>query len=75
MYSQTVRLNGFDMYYESEGSGEPLLLLHGGTGCHQDWSYAGHDQFVREYNLINPMRAATVAPPIRKLQSLTGNAP
>ena len=25
-----VSLNGFEMYYEVRGDGEPLLLLHGG---------------------------------------------
>lgn len=50
----TVQLNGIDLFYETEGSGEPLLLLHGGTGCHEDWAHAGRDQFVREYNLIAP---------------------
>jgi pimeloyl-ACP methyl ester carboxylesterase len=54
MRTQTVRLNDFDFFYESEGSGEPLLLLHGGTGCHEDWAYAGRDQLVREYTLIKP---------------------
>lgn len=54
MKAETVSLNGIDMYYESEGSGEPLLLLHGGTGCQEHWQYAGGDQFAREYLLIKP---------------------
>ena len=29
---QTVRLNGFEMYYETLGEGEPLLLVHGWSG-------------------------------------------
>jgi pimeloyl-ACP methyl ester carboxylesterase len=52
--AETVELSGLEMYYETEGVGEPLLLLHGGTGCHQDWVYAGRDQFVREYAVIAP---------------------
>ena len=36
-----VIVNGAELYYEIEGVGEPLLLLHGGTGCHGDWAYAG----------------------------------
>ncbi len=47
----TVNLNGAELYYEID---EPLLLLHGGTGCHGDWVYAGRDQLVREYRLIAP---------------------
>jgi pimeloyl-ACP methyl ester carboxylesterase len=52
--AETVELSGLRMYYETEGVGEPLLLLHGGTGCRQDWVYAGRDQFVREYAVITP---------------------
>jgi pimeloyl-ACP methyl ester carboxylesterase len=54
MKGETVQLNDIEMYYETEGSGEPLLLLHGGTGCHENWVHAGRDQFVREYTLIKP---------------------
>ncbi len=31
-------LNGVPIYFEMHGSGEPLLLLHGFSGCSQDWS-------------------------------------
>jgi pimeloyl-ACP methyl ester carboxylesterase len=50
----TVSVNGIDLFYEVEGSGEPLLLLHGGGGTHANWAYAGRDQFLREYKLIAP---------------------
>jgi pimeloyl-ACP methyl ester carboxylesterase len=30
-------LNGVPIYFEVHGSGEPLLLLHGFSGCSQDW--------------------------------------
>ena len=50
----TVHVNGIDLFYEVEGAGEPLLLLHGGTGTHENWAYAGRDQFLREYELIAP---------------------
>jgi pimeloyl-ACP methyl ester carboxylesterase len=50
----TVHVNGIDLFYEVEGAGEPLLLLHGGTGTHENWAYAGRDQFLREYRLIAP---------------------
>ncbi len=49
-----LHVNGIDLYYETQGAGEPLLLLHGGSGCHDDWAYAGRDQLVREYALITP---------------------
>jgi pimeloyl-ACP methyl ester carboxylesterase len=50
----TVHVNGIDLFYEVEGAGEPLLLLHGGTGTHENWAYAGRNQFLREYKLIAP---------------------
>jgi pimeloyl-ACP methyl ester carboxylesterase len=50
----TVSLNGISLHYEVRGEGPPLLLLHGGTGCHSDWAYAGREQFEREYRLIIP---------------------
>jgi pimeloyl-ACP methyl ester carboxylesterase len=31
-------LNGVPIYFEVHGSGEPLLLLHGFSGCSQDWA-------------------------------------
>jgi pimeloyl-ACP methyl ester carboxylesterase len=50
----TVSLNGIFLFYELRGAGPPLLLLHGGTGCHSDWAYSGREQFEREYRLILP---------------------
>jgi pimeloyl-ACP methyl ester carboxylesterase len=32
-----IDVNGFQMYVEQRGDGEPLLLLHGGTGIGADW--------------------------------------
>lgn len=50
----SVYVNGIEMHYATEGEGEPLLLLHGGGGCHEDWVYAGRDLFLKEYRLIAP---------------------
>jgi pimeloyl-ACP methyl ester carboxylesterase len=50
----TAHVNGIDLHYLVEGEGEPLLLLHGGGGCHENWAYSGRDQFLREYKLIAP---------------------
>jgi pimeloyl-ACP methyl ester carboxylesterase len=52
--SATIHVNGIDLHYVVEGEGEPLLLLHGGGGCHENWVHAGRDQFAREYQLILP---------------------
>jgi pimeloyl-ACP methyl ester carboxylesterase len=54
MKSESVRINGIDIFYEMEGSGEPLLLLHGGTGCHENWIHAGGETLAHEYTLIKP---------------------
>jgi pimeloyl-ACP methyl ester carboxylesterase len=35
----TISLNGFKMYFEDRGSGEPLVLLHGGMGIGADWRH------------------------------------
>ena len=35
----TIDVNGFQLYYEERGAGEPLLLLHGGTGSGADWQH------------------------------------
>jgi pimeloyl-ACP methyl ester carboxylesterase len=35
----SIRVNDFDMYYEARGDGEPLLLLHGGSGIGADWAH------------------------------------
>jgi pimeloyl-ACP methyl ester carboxylesterase len=32
-----AELNGFTLHYEDRGAGDPLLLLHGGTGIGADW--------------------------------------
>lgn len=37
MATGTIEINGFQMYVEDRGNGEPLLLLHGGTGVGADW--------------------------------------
>jgi pimeloyl-ACP methyl ester carboxylesterase len=39
----TIALNGFEMYVEDRGSGEALLLLHGGMGIGADWRYVFPD--------------------------------
>jgi len=54
MKTESAQINGIEMYYEVEGAGEPLLLLHGGGGCHDDWVHVGRQQFSREYMLILP---------------------
>ncbi|MFI5317420.1 MAG: alpha/beta fold hydrolase [Myxococcota bacterium] len=50
--AKTASVNGCELYFETSGRGEPLLLLHGMGGCAQDWKYAGRELLAREYQLI-----------------------
>src|ERR1041384_189085 len=34
---QTIPINGIEMYFETRGEGEPLVLLHGGGGVGANW--------------------------------------
>lgn len=36
---RTLAINGLDLFIRDNGSGEPLLLLHGFTGCGDDWQH------------------------------------
>ena len=37
--SRVADVNGLQLYYRDEGEGDPLLLLHGFTGCGDDWKH------------------------------------
>jgi pimeloyl-ACP methyl ester carboxylesterase len=64
MKTATVCTDDIEIFYEidDETDGatrfaskkEPLLLLHGGGGSHEDWAYAGRDEFAHQYALILP---------------------
>jgi pimeloyl-ACP methyl ester carboxylesterase len=51
---QTVSLNGMEMYYETHGAGEPLVLLHGfGSSGSQAWGrFIG--EFAKTYQVLVP---------------------
>jgi len=52
---RTLKLRGFDMYVETRGTGEPLLLLHGFAGCGGDWKHVFDlDALARRHRLIVP---------------------
>ncbi len=74
------RFNGVDLYFEVRGEGEPLLLLHGFTGCSQDWApfvKGWEDEFClvtpdlrghgRSSSLIGPFRHRDAAADIAAL--------
>ncbi len=52
-WGATVELNGFDMYYEIAGQGQPLLLLHGFTQVGAEWEPI-RDELASGFRLIVP---------------------
>jgi pimeloyl-ACP methyl ester carboxylesterase len=53
-------LNGVPIYFEVHGSGESLLLLHGFSGCSQDWS-----AFVEEQKHATQEKFQLIIPDVR----------
>lgn len=50
---RTVPLNGMEMYYESSGQGEPLVILHGFGGSGDMWD-SFVPEFARHFRVIVP---------------------
>ena len=46
-----ARIRGIEVYYESRGSGEPLLLIHGLGSSTQDWEHQV-DRFAARYTVV-----------------------
>ncbi|HET6148543.1 MAG TPA: alpha/beta hydrolase [Polyangia bacterium] len=52
---RTLPINGIDMHVELMGAGEPMLLLHGFSGCAGDWRQVFDlDDLARRHRLIVP---------------------
>src|SRR5579872_1681053 len=52
---RTASINGFEMYYEVRGEGQPLVMLHGFTGAGSDWQYVFDlDELAKSYRVIVP---------------------
>ncbi len=47
----TIDIDGFSMYYETEGSGEPVIFAHGVGGNHASW-YNQVPAFAERYQTI-----------------------
>ena len=50
---RTLRVNDIEMYVEVRGTGEPLVLLHGFSGCGRAWQPV-IDRLAEQYQLIIP---------------------
>jgi pimeloyl-ACP methyl ester carboxylesterase len=37
----TIEVNGTELFYQVEGEGEPLVLVHGSWGDHFNWQLVG----------------------------------
>lgn len=48
-----IGVNGIDLHWEETGEGEPLLWLHGGMGCGDDWRYVFKEP-PAGYRLVAP---------------------
>ena len=51
--AETVRVNGVELNYEVQGSGEPLLLIHGFGGCSANWGGPPAGEFAKRYRVIS----------------------
>ncbi len=49
----TINLNATELYYESTGTGPPLLLIHGLGSSGDDWAFQ-RDDLARQHRLILP---------------------
>jgi pimeloyl-ACP methyl ester carboxylesterase len=52
-YEAIAHVNGIDMHYVVRGQGRPLVLLHGFSGCGDDWRHVLPDQ-PEGYSTILP---------------------
>jgi pimeloyl-ACP methyl ester carboxylesterase len=51
--TNSVDVNGLKIFYRDTGDGEPLILLHGFTGCGDDWQHV-FAKPIEGYRVIAP---------------------
>ena len=56
MRADTLVIDDVEMYYEIHGSGDPLLFLHGFTGCGSDWRFIGEGLAARRQIIAPDLR-------------------
>ena len=52
IFQETVEINGVKHFIEKIGTGEPLLVLHGGPGLHHDYLSPHFEKLAKEYQII-----------------------
>lgn len=50
--AESVQVNGIELHYTSQGTGEPLLLLHGFGGCGAMWTPVAQE-LAKRYRVIS----------------------
>ena len=58
----TIDIDGLAVFYETEGDGDPLVLLHGGLGDNSTWD-AQFSGFSPHRRVVAPERQATATRP------------
>jgi pimeloyl-ACP methyl ester carboxylesterase len=53
MQGERLSVNGIELYYETFGAGDPLLLIHGGGATIESW-FAQIPDFSEKYKVIVP---------------------
>jgi pimeloyl-ACP methyl ester carboxylesterase len=51
--SATVEANGLKIFYEEQGQGRPVVLLHGGSLTHRSWQWFAPEA-AAEYRVVAP---------------------
>lgn len=49
-----IEFDGFLLHYDDRGAGDPLLLLHGGTGIGEDWQHVFSAGYPPGFRVIVP---------------------
>jgi pimeloyl-ACP methyl ester carboxylesterase len=51
-----VSVNGAELHYKDQGTGPPIVFVHGGLGDYQEWSAQVVDSLARHYRVITYSR-------------------
>ena len=71
---QYAEVNGINLYYETHGTGRPLILLHGGLGSGEMFGPV-LPALAERHQVIPPTCRATAGPPTSTARSTSGSWP